>query len=135
MTTLIEQETERRGLRRWLLVSAGWLAFGLGTVGVFLPLLPTTPFLILAAACFVRSSPRLHAKLLADPRVGPYLAQWQREHSIPASAKRRAYGLIVATFALSIWLVDATALRLMLAALAVGVIVFLACLKTGPEVG
>src|SRR5262245_46879620 len=78
---------ERSGARRlaalswramrivWLV--AGWLAMGLGLAGVFLPLLPTTPFLLLAAACFVRSSPRLHARLLAHPRLGPFLEQWR----------------------------------------------------------
>jgi len=121
----------RGGLTRLLLLAAGWLALVLGFAGVFLPLLPTTPFLLLAAACFVRSSPALHARMLAHPRLGPFLRQWRRERSIPRAAKRRAYVLVVGCFALSIWFVEGLALRLALGALGLGLIVFLARLRTG----
>jgi len=114
-----------------LLLASGWLALVLGFVGVFLPLLPTTPFLLLAAACFVRSSPRLHARMLAHPRLGPFLEQWRRERSIPRAAKVRAYVLVVACFALSIALVDAPAVRVALGVLGLGLLVFLARLRTG----
>ena len=117
---------------RIVLLVAGWLAMALGLAGVFLPLLPTTPFLLLAAACFVRSSPALHARLMAHPRLGPFLEQWRRERSIPRAAKQRAYVLVVACFALSIALVDSTPLRLGLAALGLGLLVFLSRLRTGP---
>lgn len=119
------------GPLRWLLLAAGWLALVLGFVGVFLPLLPTTPFLLLAAACFVRSSPRLHARMLAHPRLGPFLEQWRRERSIPRAAKVRAYVLVVACFTLSIVLAEALAVRLALGALGLGLLVFLARLRTG----
>jgi len=117
---------------RIVLLVAGWLSMALGLAGVFLPLLPTTPFLLLAAACFVRSSPRLHAKLMAHPRLGPFLEQWRHERSIPRAAKRRAYVLVVACFALSIALVDSAALRGVLLALGLGLLVFLGRLRTGP---
>ncbi|HEX6886167.1 MAG TPA: YbaN family protein [Planctomycetota bacterium] len=117
---------------RIVLLVAGWLAMALGLAGVFLPLLPTTPFLLLAAACFVRSSPRLHAKLMAHPRLGPFLEQWRRERSIPRAAKRRAYVLVVACFALSIALVDPAALKALLAGLGVGLLLFLRSLRTSP---
>jgi len=99
-------------------------------VGVFLPLLPTTPFLLLAAACFVRSSPRLHARLLAHPRLGPFLEQWRRERSVPLAAKRRAYVLVILCFALSITLAKGLAVRLALGVLGLVLLVFLACLRT-----
>jgi hypothetical protein len=102
----------------------------LGLVGVFLPLLPTTPFLLLAGACFVRSSPRLHARLLAHPRLGPYLERWQKDRSIPRAAKHRAYVLVCGCFALSIVLVDGLGVRLALGALGVGLLVFLGRLRT-----
>jgi uncharacterized protein len=114
-----------------LLSVAGWLAVGLALLGVFLPLLPTTPFLLVAAACFARSSPKLHAKLLAHPRLGPFLEQWRRDRSVPLAAKRRAYVLVIPCFAVSIALVDALAVRLVLATLGVALLVFLACLRTG----
>lgn len=119
------------GPLRMLLLASGWLALVLGFVGVFLPLLPTTPFLLLAAACFVRSSPRLHARMLAHPRLGPFLEQWRRERSIPRAAKLRAYVLVVACFALSIALADALAVRVALGVLGLGLLVFLARLRTG----
>lgn len=114
-----------------MLLAAGWLALALGFVGVFLPLLPTTPFLLLAAACFVRGSPRLHARMLAHPRLGPFLEQWRRERSIPRAAKVRAYVLVTACFTLSIVLADALAVRVALGLLGLGLLVFLARLRTG----
>ena len=113
-----------------MLLTVGWFCVALAIVGIPLPVLPTTPFLILAAACFVRTSPRLHARLLSDKRFGPLLAQWQARRSIPRYAKRRAYLLILVTFSVSIAMVDTTGLRVMLVCIAVGVSVFLASLKT-----
>ena len=86
---------------------------------------------LLAAACFLRSSPRMHARLMAHPRLGPFLEQWRRERSIPRAAKRRAYVLVSACFALSIALVDVTAVRIGLALLGLGLLVFLSRLRTG----
>lgn len=120
----------RRGPARWLLVVAGVLLAGLGLIGVALPILPTTPFLLAASACFLRSSPRLHERLLRNRAFGPYLAEWQESRTVPAAAKRRAYALAVVTFSLSIWLVDHTALRWMLAAIGVALVVFLMRLPT-----
>ena len=117
---------------RVALLVAGWLCMALGLIGVFVPLLPTTPFLLLAAACFLRSSPKMHARLLANRRLGPYLEQWQRERSIPLRAKRRAYVLVSACFVLTIVLADAVALRVTLGLLWLGLMVFLSRLRTGP---
>ncbi|MEG8039536.1 YbaN family protein [Sphingomonas sp. LR60] len=73
----------------------GWLALGfvfvaLGVIGALLPLMPTTIFLILAAGCFARSSPRLEAWLLDHPRFGPTLRAWRRDRAIPRRAKLMA---------------------------------------------
>jgi uncharacterized protein len=68
----------------------GLACIALGFVGAFLPVLPTTPFLILAAACFTRSSPRLEAWLLDHPRFGPALRAWRERGAISPKAKLMA---------------------------------------------
>ncbi|WP_225376268.1 DUF454 family protein [Klebsiella pneumoniae] len=104
-----------------ILTIIGWLAVALGTLGVFLPLLPTTPFILLAAWCFARSSPRFHQWLLYCSWFGGYLRHWQQYHAMPRGAKLRAIAMIVVTFAISLWLVKLTWVRIML-------LVILACL-------
>ena len=71
----------------WLLRAAGVALVGLAVIGVFLPLMPTTIFLILAAACFARSSPRLETWLMTHPRFGPPLRAWREEGAVPRKAK------------------------------------------------
>ena len=88
-----------------ILTIIGWLAVALGTLGVFLPLLPTTPFILLAARCFARSSPRFHQWLLYRSWFGGYLRHWQQYRAMPRGAKPRAIAMIVVTFAISLWLV------------------------------
>jgi uncharacterized membrane protein YbaN (DUF454 family) len=77
----------KRYLPRWLLIAVGVSSVGLGTLGVFLPLLPTTPFLLLAAACFVRSSDRLHDWLLSHRVYGPIIRGYREHRALPASSK------------------------------------------------
>jgi len=78
---------------------------GLGLVGAFLPLLPTTPFLLLALACFARSSPSVHDWLINHRTLGPYIIDWERDRSIPLSAKVASVTMMSASLA---WLVFAT---------------------------
>lgn len=70
-----------------LLVILGALALLLGLIGIFVPLLPTTPFLLLAAALWVRSSPKLYGWLLAHRRLGPYIRNFRENRAIPLHAK------------------------------------------------
>ena len=116
-----------------LIFSAGWLAFALGVVGIVLPLLPTTPFMLLAAACFARTSPKFHRWLLANRVFGPLIKNWQAERYIEPKSKIRAIILIVCTFSLSIWLVDITRLRIMLVCCCLVCLFFIARLPTIPR--
>ncbi|MCW0136391.1 DUF454 family protein [Escherichia coli] len=84
-------------MQRIILIIIGWLAVVLGTLGVVLPVLPTTPFILLAAWCFARSSPRFHAWLLYRSWFGSYLRFWQKHHAMPRGVKPRAILLILLT--------------------------------------
>lgn len=84
----------------WLV--AGLISVGLGLAGVVLPLLPTTPFMILAAACFARSSPRLHDWLLGHPVFGGMIRNWRDHRAIPPVAKRASVIAMAAAFGLSV---------------------------------
>ena len=86
----------------WLIV--GFVATALGLAGIVLPLVPATPFFLLAAFAFARSSPRFHDWLVNHPRIGPAIRDWQREGAISRKAKRLAMIAIVATFVLSLLL-------------------------------
>ncbi|MEM1412395.1 MAG: YbaN family protein [Pseudomonadota bacterium] len=82
---------EQPPFRRALLKLLGSVFVVLGAAGVVVPLLPTTPFLILAAACFARSSDQLHQWLLSNPTFGPLIENWERNRCIPRAAKRTAF--------------------------------------------
>ena len=87
---------------RGLWLTAGMLFLGLGLLGVLLPVLPTTPFLLLAAGCFARSSPRLHGWLVGHRLFGPAIRNWEENGAISRPAKRLAAGSMAAVFALSV---------------------------------
>lgn len=80
----------------------GALSLALGAAGLFLPLLPTVPFLLLAAFGFARSSERLHNWLLSHPTFGPPIADWRENGAIGRRAKRAATVSILAAFAISL---------------------------------
>ena len=92
-------------MKRWCLMALGWLAFATGIVGIVLPLLPTTPFMLLAAALFARSSPRFHGWLLAHPWFGPPILDWQQYRGIRRHARRRAFVFILISFSVSLLVV------------------------------
>lgn len=90
---------------RYLLLAVGWLSVALGVAGIFLPLLPTTPFLLLAAACFMRSSQRFYDWLVSHPRLGPWIGDYLEGNGIPLKGKLYTVGLMWISIGLSCYLV------------------------------
>ena len=113
-------------MRAFFLV-LGTVFLGVGAVGLFVPVLPTTPFVLLAAACYLRGSARLHRWLLANPTFGPVIAAWQEHGAIPPRAKALAIVMVIGTFAFSIlFVIEPPVIRLAMAALGIVLVVWLA---------
>ncbi|WP_439111680.1 YbaN family protein [Lentibacter sp.] len=85
-----------------LWVTFGLLCVGLAFIGIVLPLLPTVPFLLLAAFCFARSSERLHNWLVTHPKLGPPILDWQTRGAITPKAKKLATLSVAVVFTLSL---------------------------------
>lgn len=90
-------------LSRILYQSAGWAFVGLATLGVFLPLLPTTPFVLLAGSCFVRSSPRAQRWLANSRWFGPILRDWNEHRAVRRPVKFLAIAVVSAVLVVSFW--------------------------------
>jgi hypothetical protein len=117
--------------KRHLLIACGTVCIALGVFGVFLPVLPTTPFLLLAAVCYARGSRRFYDRLIANRWCGEYIRNYREGRGIPAAQKALMIVLLwltigsTACFAVSLWWV-----RLLLIAIAAGVTVHLLLIKT-----
>jgi uncharacterized membrane protein YbaN (DUF454 family) len=111
-----------RGLWRALLIAGGTLCVGLGVLGIFLPLLPTTVFLLLAAACYARSSERFYLKLINNPVLGAYIRNSREGRGMRRRDKAITLALLwIGIGATMIWTVEAIWLRLLLFGIAGGV--------------
>jgi uncharacterized membrane protein YbaN (DUF454 family) len=122
--------TSRNRFVRYLLQGVGWLSVVLGVIGIFLPVLPTTPFLLLAAACFARSSPRFYHWLVDHPRLGPWIRGYLDGDGIPLKGKVYAIGLMWVSIGFSCWLVPMVWARGLMVVSAVLVSVFILRQKT-----
>jgi len=110
---------------RMLYITAGITALLLGALGAVLPILPTVPFVLLAAACFARGSERFHGRLLANRIAGPIIREWCLHRSIPRRAKRWAYGVMALSFGTSILIVPAVWHQIMLVIIGVILAIFI----------
>jgi uncharacterized membrane protein YbaN (DUF454 family) len=108
-----------------LLKIVGLFFVGLAILGAILPLLPTTPFLLVAAACFAKSSPRMYKMLLDNKVFGPLIYHWQASRSIPLRAKVMALTSMVLAVCWSCYLLDHNGLRALVVALVIGPFIFL----------
>jgi len=117
--------------QRALWTACGLAAVALGTLGIILPLLPTTPFLLLAAACFLRGSDRLHDWLIHHRRFGPLIRQYREHHAIPLRTKRTTLLLLWATLIFSgLFVLEVLWGRLLLLAVGIGVTLHLLSMRT-----
>lgn len=117
---------------RYLWIALGWTCVGLGLVGAFLPLLPTTPFLLLAAFAFSRGSATLHDWLMTHPSLGPPIHDWQEHRAISRRVKVIATFSVMAVLLLSV-LVGAPGWALAVQAVVLTfVLVFLWSCREGP---
>lgn len=99
---------------------------GLAILGVILPILPTTPFLLVAAACFAKSSPEMQRRLLANKTFGPMIHDWQKYRSIPRKAKRIALLTMVLSVCWSAYMLQSAMLTGLVVALIIGPFIFVA---------
>jgi uncharacterized membrane protein YbaN (DUF454 family) len=111
---------------RGLLLAAGSLCVGLGLLGLVFPVLPTTPFLLLAAACYARASERFHSWLVHNAIFGPIIQEWQRHRSLPYRTKVNAIALMLLTLGVSIvFFVSHPMARVLLAVLGAALALYL----------
>jgi uncharacterized membrane protein YbaN (DUF454 family) len=111
--------------KKFFLKITGLLFVGLAILGVVLPILPTTPFLLVAAACFAKSSPRMQKKLLANKTFGPLIHEWQQHRCIPRKAKRVALLTMILSVVWSAYLLKSLMLTVLVFALVSGPFIFL----------
>jgi uncharacterized membrane protein YbaN (DUF454 family) len=105
-------------LMRSVFLGLGIMALLLGVIGIFLPIMPTTPFILLAAGCFARGSERLHDWMLAQRFAGPIIRNWELHRSMPPWVKPWAFLMMAVSFGISIILVNSLWHRIILATIA-----------------
>jgi uncharacterized membrane protein YbaN (DUF454 family) len=120
-------------LARPIYTFVGVLLVGIGALGAALPVLPTTPFLLLASFFLVRGSPRLHRRLLRSRLFGPFLRDWDRYRGVRAHIKVKAVVVVSCVVALTLWLSDlgawAKVALVALALLGIGVVLSLKTIR------
>jgi uncharacterized membrane protein YbaN (DUF454 family) len=124
-------QLQKDGLKRSLLVVIGTVSVVLGMIGVFLPVLPTTPFLLLAAVCYARSSRRFYHWLLTNPWCGEYVRNYREGRGIPLKQKIITAALLWLTIIYSVWsVVSQSWIKVILSGIAVAVTIHLIKIRT-----
>lgn len=116
---------------RYILTILGLISLGLGILGAFLPVLPTTPLLLLAAALFLRGNRRLYDWLMNHPKLGPYITNFMKHKAIPLRVKIVAVSMLWITLLYcAIWVAGHWAFRLFFILIAIGVTIHILSYKT-----
>ncbi len=125
-------KVKKKRVVRALLLVAGTISLALGAVGIFLPILPTTPFLLVAAACYLRSSERMHKWLINNRWFGEYIKNYQAGKGIPMKTKIVALTVLWASILYSTFFIvdEILVVQLVLVVIACGVTVHLIRLPT-----
>ena len=125
-----QQRQARNRILRYLLFSCGCISVVLGVIGIFLPVLPTTPFLLLAAACFARSSKRFYLWLVMHPKLGPWVRDYLEGQGLPLKGKVWALGLMWTSISVSMWIVPLFWVRIFMLISAISVSIYILKQKT-----
>ncbi|MFC1875144.1 YbaN family protein [Chloroflexota bacterium] len=116
---------------RALLIIVGTIFVGLGIVGIFIPILPTTPFLLLAAACYSKGSQRFYHWLLSNRWFGAYIDNYRQKRGMPLKVKIVTVALLWLTIGVSVaFAVQSLAVKIILVLIAVGVSIHILSIKT-----
>ena len=130
----MKKKRKTKAIRNWkrtLLIIAGTLLVGLGIIGILVPVLPTTPFLLLAAACYARSSQRFYHWLLNNKWFGNYIKNYIQRKGVPLKVKILAITWLWITIGCSVtFAVQAFLVRLILILIAVGVSIHIFSVRT-----
>ena len=116
------------------LIFAGSLSLALAIAGMFLPVLPTTPFLLLSAACYMKSSPELYRRLMSHPRLGPYIRNFNENKAIPLRVKIVSVTLLWMTLLYCTFCVAETLwLKIVFLSVAAGVTIHILSYRTSDD--
>ncbi len=128
---LSSKEKHKSRIIRLIFIISGFISTGLGTIGIFVPVLPTTPFLLLAAYLFARSSDRFHIWLLTNRLFGTYLRNYIEKKGIPLKVKIMTLILLWTTILYSVFaVIDNLYIRILLIIIAVSVSIHISMVKT-----
>ena len=124
-------EKKPNQLLKWILIIAGTVCLGLGIIGIFLPILPTTPLLLLAAACYARSSKKFYDWLLNNRIIGSYIKNYREGKGVPLKVKIFSISLLWITILFSVcFIIQVIWIRIILLIIAVGVSIHIFTIKT-----
>ena len=130
----LPRNQEPRGLKRVFLLATGCVSLALGVLGVILPLLPATPFVLLSAFCFAGAWPTMHRRLAGSHLFGPMLGADPNSRYLPRRTKVGAIGFTLVSIAATIiFVADATWVRIVLGTIAVGVSAFISWIPSKPR--